>query len=1389
MQLGMAVGGAALGAMFAPAGFAFMGMSGASLGWSAGSMLGGMLASDDVQLPAQFGPRLGDLKVQTSTYGAPIPRCFGTVRIAGNLIWASDIHETATTQTQTTGGKGGPPETSQDQTTYSYTADFAIAICEGPISGIGRIWANGKLLSDYNSSAPPRDRVSGGLARILAAAIDAAEAAGEFALYNAMVIYPGNDTQAADPTMVTALGASNTPAYRGTAYVVFTGLKLEQFGNRIPNLEFEVIVDGTDNIMQPEVFYPLPDNDEFVGNATYFEQDEVASRRNISGQIYAAVLPDLGSPTVARNSIGFYNNYDGTKISEKQETALVTLLSNHGLNGRIWYQVYDTAIKAISLSGQVWEFPNFGDVVDGVNRLEEIYEFSDRELLAQTQEDAPLIFAQYNSPSVGNRPIVWGSAVSMSLVELDTDRSLNYFFDAGDRIEGRLYIYATAFGGFASSKIGYVVTDFVTGTFVELRDYGSGSTVPHGMVGRDGFIYARASAAADDWNVIEKMTAEGVVVDSVILPDVSVNSQDLIRMVQDMTGLLYVQVDRELYRIYSGTMEIAAHTTLPSNDWIMPDDPYEGHGILVARGEAGGRENVYILADGIDATYPLLSEVVLTLSELGGLTSSDVNVDDLASDTVTGYMVPRRMSPRAMIEPLMGTYFFDAVESDNKVKYVKRGGSSAVTIPEDDLAAHVGNVGDELPEDLRLSRKQEMELPVEVNIAYMDKLFDYQPNSQSSRRLITSALQSATLQAPIVLTDNEAKQITDTHIFSAWVEREHYQFETGREYLKYEPTDVITVVKNGVSHGVRITQKDEGSNGVIRWMAVADYATIYSQTGLGAAAEQGVGTLVIVGPTIPSFLDMPLLRDVDDDAGFYVAARGAYPTGWKGTQFFQSTDGGVNYFALGNSTLLAASTVGSATTALGAYSENVVELIDEGNSVTVQLSSGTLESITREVMMAGTSNAAAIGTNGRWEIIQFRDATLVGTATYELTGLLRGRLGTEQYMDTHTAGDAFVLLNENLRTINQPVSSIGLSRLYKASSLGQQLEFTAEQSFTNTAVRKIPLSPVRLGAGQDSSGHWIMQWQRRTRYDAVWLDAADVPLGESTELYYVQIMDGATVMRTIEATTNTATYTTTQQIADFGSTKSSIEFRVAQVSGEVGVGYYSDTKTVNHPDPFADFVVLLMHMDGTEGGTTWIEERSHTVTPVSGTGPPTTTTAIKKFGTASGNFISANGGYLNIADSVDWEFGTGDFTIEFWINWKNTAGGDGAPISSVASTSTFTPFLFYRNTASSKMLMEVYMSSNGSSWDIANAKTIIAVPGVVADEWHHIAVTRFGTTFRTFIDGVQGSTWTSSTAMGTNGTGFFIGYNADSRIDEVRVTKGVSRYNAAFTPPSSPFDI
>ena len=164
------------------------------------------------------GPRLDSLRITYSTEGAVIPRVYGRMRMGGNIIWATDFREETKTTTQG-GGKGGGGGGKVKTTEYLYYASFAVALCEGPITGIGRIWADGKLL-------------------------DTAGITWRW--------YPGDEAQTADPFIVAKMGAANTPAYRGTAYVVFEELPLGNYGNRLPQLSFEV-------------FRPLADPDTAEG--------------------------------------------------------------------------------------------------------------------------------------------------------------------------------------------------------------------------------------------------------------------------------------------------------------------------------------------------------------------------------------------------------------------------------------------------------------------------------------------------------------------------------------------------------------------------------------------------------------------------------------------------------------------------------------------------------------------------------------------------------------------------------------------------------------------------------------------------------------------------------------------------------------------------------------------------------------------------------------------------------------------------------------------------------------------------------------------------------------------------------------------------------------------
>ena len=218
-QLIIAAAGAAIGGALVP-GVIGLGITGASAGWTIGSLIGSAFA------PGQKsqGPRLNDLSVGSSAYGTPIPYTQGSPRIAGQIVWASTKREIATTTRQ--GGKGGGK---QKVTTYSYEVDLLILLTDNIITGVSRVWSNGKLVWNKSATAD-----AGTLA-----ASDSTSA------WTRITAYTGSATQDADPTYQAAVGIANAPAYRGRGSVFIEALQLGGSG-QIPNLTFEIdgIVSG-----------------------------------------------------------------------------------------------------------------------------------------------------------------------------------------------------------------------------------------------------------------------------------------------------------------------------------------------------------------------------------------------------------------------------------------------------------------------------------------------------------------------------------------------------------------------------------------------------------------------------------------------------------------------------------------------------------------------------------------------------------------------------------------------------------------------------------------------------------------------------------------------------------------------------------------------------------------------------------------------------------------------------------------------------------------------------------------------------------------------------------------------------------------------------------------
>jgi len=225
------------------------------------------------------------------------------------------------------------------------------------------------------------------------------------------------------------------------------------------------------------------------------------------------------------------------------------------------------------------------------------------------------------------------------------------------------------------------------------------------------------------------------------------------------------------------------------------------------------------------------------------------------------------------------------------------------------------------------------------------------------------------------------------------------------------------------------------------------------------------------------------------------------------------------------------------------------DLFDDASAVQVSLISGELESVSLLAVLNG-ANAAIIGN----EIVQFTNAVLVSGNKYIISGLLRGRLGTEYLTASHVAGERFVLLDGTIDKETMPPQLIGLLREYKGVTLGDSLGDTAEIDFTYAGNSLKPWSVVQIMGARDISGNITISWVRRTRIGGELRDGVDVPLSEEAENYQVDIYNGMTVVRTIAVTSPAASYSSAEQVADFGSNQSVLSIAVYQISAIVGRG-------------------------------------------------------------------------------------------------------------------------------------------------------------------------------------------------------------------------------------------
>ncbi|KMO27114.1 baseplate multidomain protein megatron [Methylobacterium aquaticum] len=543
-----------------------------------------------------------------------------------------------------------------------------------------------------------------------------------------------------------------------------------------------------------------------------------------------------------------------------------------------------------------------------------------------------------------------------------------------------------------------------------------------------------------------------------------------------------------------------------------------------------------------------LSPIADVVAELCGGLGVPIDVGQLYG-LVEGYAVTEVQTPRASLDSLRTCFFFDAAESAGRLVFAPLARAPAASLTADDLVAREGSGG-----DYRRTRGEETALPGVVALTYIDPQRGYQSASVEARRSDGRANAVQRVSVPLCLDEGAARGIAQALLYQGVVEREQVGATLPPSCLALDAGDVVTLSLAGSGTDYRLTHLGlEGgrpASGIRTDPAVFAYRD-------GSAAPRPAEPPATVGVALFQFLDLPLLRS---DAVAHAPYLAAYTAPWSPVAVLRATAGGA--FA-DDATLGARSVIGRLTADL---SPGPCARWDRVNGVFVEVPRGVELTSAPEIDVLNGANVAALLTpSGEWEVLQWAQATLLAPGRYRLATLLRGQLGTDFALGSPTpAGAPFVVLTDALVQSGMPLSLRTLPLAWRWGPLGRPPEdpsFAGDTlAFRGVGLR--PYAPAQARMVRAQTGDLVLSWIRRTRIDGDPWEQVEVPLGEETEAYAVDVLSGSsagssagsTVLRTFDLSAPAVTYTAAHQAADFGGPVTGLSVAIHQVSATYGRG-------------------------------------------------------------------------------------------------------------------------------------------------------------------------------------------------------------------------------------------
>jgi WD40 repeat protein len=988
-----------------------------ALGYAVGAAIGNAVDPLVVQ-----GPKIGDTAIQTSAEGAYRAIVYGTAAVAGNLIWTGPK---IIRKEKEQAAKGGGPVTEYERLFQS----FAIRICEGPISGILRIWEDEKLVYDVREgSTIPADTT-------------------KFA--SRFVLHLGGEDQLPDSEIESVMGIGNAPAYRGSAYIVFPKADLTDRRGSIPQYRFEVVSRDADITWSPKIisrsaFFtgtledltPHPDS-TFATVRTVAKKGIALSPDGLTAAGIFEGAPYLRAFTYDRDSDTFTPLTVSGSLPSSSNVAV--LFSQDGK----WLAVAGEGAPKINVFQVTSAGLVFHSSLEDASSGNPVFA-----AFSPANNDLAVLFD--TNPKIR----IYRFSEGVPVYRLNQSPAFSTFVDrlAWEPNGGR--ICAGSSGTFAAWSLGQnpMQPAIVDATAV------AGANCQRGLhwSGFLDFIYMVGIGVGSNNLTVFRLLNDG-------------DNHYTMQRYPDPVQVPFLPFDSALSADRrhlvvggsTGTPSLAIYRTNLMQSLALTNTASSGSNTSFAINEG--------LSVGSGTALPgTLGAIVADIAARCGMDAADVDVSEL-EDQVDGFVLAGSYTGASAINALRAPYFFDASEYDKAIHFVKRGKAVIRTLTFDDL----------VDEPESATREDAREFPAKLHLEYQNSISGYETAKATSARSSTDirVTGETSVSVPVVMDSTVAQQTVVKLHKVAWADQEgEIPLTVSDKHLDLVAADNVGLALRGTVSRLRI-EKLEHAAGEIKLTCRHDRQSAYSANVTGVPLPTPTPPpSSIVGATQLAILDIPALVDINDLANpVEYAAMSGITDAWFGATLQRSVDGGSTF-----GTVLqdpGGTVMGTLVQGVAAASEYYR---DRTNRVVVALSnpSDVLEDLSESAYLSEGGAFALETPAGGWEILQYKDVEEASDGNWVLSDLLRGRLNTTP--SEHMIGARFVLLS-GVKLVNVTSGLIGQVVVDRAVSSGESPESAAQQSHTVTAQsqREWPVASLRLSR---SSGSITATWAARHRF-------------------------------------------------------------------------------------------------------------------------------------------------------------------------------------------------------------------------------------------------------------------------------------------------------------------